>query len=78
LVDLGDIIRQFSRWKKNLPRVIPFYAIKCNPCPIIIELLDKLGCCFDCASQQEILQTINLGVKPDKINLPILVNQLIT
>lgn len=67
LVDLGDIIRQFYRWKKNLPRVIPYYAIKCNPCPIIIELLDKLGCCFDCASQQEILQTINLGVKPEKI-----------
>lgn len=67
LVDLGDIIRQFSRWKKNLPRVIPYYAIKCNPCPIIIELLDKLGCCFDCASQQEILQTINLGIKPEKI-----------
>lgn len=67
LVDLGDVIRQFHRWKKNLPRVIPYYAIKCNPCPIIIELLDKLGCCFDCASQQEILQTINLGVKPEKI-----------
>jgi len=67
LVDLGDIIRQFHRWKKNLPRIVPYYAIKCNPCPIIIELLDKLGCCFDCASQQEILQTINLGVKPAKI-----------
>jgi len=67
LVDLGDVIRQFHRWKKNLSRVVPYYAIKCNPCPIIIELLDKLGCCFDCASQQEILQTINLGVKPEKI-----------
>lgn len=67
LVDLGDIIRQYYRWKKNLPRVIPYYAIKCNPCPIIIELLDKLGCCFDCASQQEILKTINLNVDPKKI-----------
>ena len=67
LVDLGDIIRQFYTWKKNLPRVIPYYAIKCNPCPIIIELLNKLGCCFDCASQQEILQAINLGVDPKNI-----------
>lgn len=67
LVDLGDIIRQYHRWKKNLPRVIPYYAIKCNPCPIIIELLNKLGCCFDCASQQEILITINLDVDPKKI-----------
>ena len=67
LVDLGDIIRQFHKWKKNLPRIIPYYAIKCNPCPIIIELLDKLGCYFDCASQQEILKTINLGVNSKKI-----------
>jgi ornithine decarboxylase len=67
LVDLGDIIRQFCVWKKNLPRITPYYAIKCNPCPIIIELLNKLGCCFDCASQQEILQAINLGVDPKNI-----------
>ncbi len=67
VVDLGDIIRQFSKWQKNLPRIKPYYAVKCNPCPIIIELLNKLGCCFDCASQQEILKTINLGVDPKNI-----------
>lgn len=67
LVDLGDIIRQYFKWKKNLSRITPYYAIKCNPCPIIIELLNRLGCCFDCASQQEILKAINLGVEPNKI-----------
>jgi len=67
LVDLGDIIRQFYKWKKNLPRVIPYYAMKCNPCQIIVELLNKLGCCFDCASQQEILKAINIGVDPKNI-----------
>jgi ornithine decarboxylase len=67
LVDLGEIIRQYNKWKKNLPRIVPFYAIKCNPCPIILELLNKLGCSFDCASQQEILKVINLGVEPSKI-----------
>ena len=67
LVDLGDIIRQYYKWKKNLPRIIPYYAIKCNPNQIIIELLNKLGCCFDCASQQEILKIINLGIDPKKI-----------
>ena len=67
LIDLGDIIRQFNKWKKNLPRITPYYAIKCNPCPIIIELLNKLGCSFDCASQQEILKTINLGIDPKNI-----------
>jgi ornithine decarboxylase len=67
LVDLGSIIRQYYKWKKNLPRITPYYAIKCNPCDVIIELLNKLGCCFDCASQQEILQAINLGVDPKNI-----------
>lgn len=67
LVDLGDVIRQFYKWTKHLPRVTPYYAIKCNPCPIIIDLLNKLGCCFDCASQQEILKTINLGINPKNI-----------
>ena len=67
LVDLGDIIRQYVKWKKFLPKITPYYAIKCNPCPIIIELLNKLGCHFDCASQQEILIAINLGVNPKKI-----------
>jgi len=67
LVDLGDVIRQFYKWTKHLPRVTPYYAIKCNPCPIIIDLLNKLGCCFDCASQQEILKTINLGIHPKNI-----------
>ena len=67
LVDLGEVIRQFYKWTKHLPRVTPYYAIKCNPCPIIIDLLNKLGCCFDCASQQEILKTINLGINPKNI-----------
>lgn len=67
LIDLGDVIRQFSKWQQNLPRVQPFYAIKCNPCPIIIELLNKLGCSFDCASKGEILKTINLGIDPKNI-----------
>jgi diaminopimelate decarboxylase len=67
LVDLGDIIRQYYKWNKNLPKITPFYAIKCNPCSIIIQLLDKLGCSFDCASQQEILKTINLGIEPKNI-----------
>ncbi|RAL61481.1 hypothetical protein DID88_009410 [Monilinia fructigena] len=31
------------RWKKNLPRVKPFYAVKCNPDPQVIRLLAELG-----------------------------------
>ena len=33
IADLGEVYRQFVRWKKNLPRIEPFYAVKCNPDP---------------------------------------------
>lgn len=33
-----------------MPRVTPFYAVKCNPEPGILRLLDALGTGFDCAS----------------------------
>jgi len=52
-VDLGAITRQHNRWTSLLPRVHPFYAVKCNPDPTIVTLLDALGASFDCASQRE-------------------------
>jgi len=53
VVDLGAIIRQHIRWTSLLPMVHPFYAVKCNPDPTIVRLLDALGASFDCASQRE-------------------------
>jgi ornithine decarboxylase len=67
IVDIGEIIRQYNKWKNLLPRITPFYAIKCNPSPIIIKILNKLGCCFDTASKNEILKVIELGVSPKNI-----------
>jgi ornithine decarboxylase len=67
IIDIGDIIRQYNKWKKLLPRVTPFYAVKCNPSTIILNLLNKLGCCFDCASKNEISRVINIGASPERI-----------
>lgn len=33
VADLGDVYRQHMRWKKNLPRVRPFYGKSCPSCP---------------------------------------------
>ncbi|KAK9777554.1 putative Ornithine decarboxylase [Seiridium cardinale] len=65
--DLGEVYRQHMRWKKNLPRVKPFYAVKCNPDPQVIQLLAGLGTGFDCASKSEIEQVLNVGVDPSRI-----------
>ncbi|CAO3608830.1 unnamed protein product [Mucor fragilis] len=65
--DLGEVVRQHIRWKSLLPRIEPFYAIKCNPDPMVVQLLASLGCGFDCASKQEIQQVLDVGVDPSRI-----------
>lgn len=64
ICDLTNIINQYNRWKRNLPRVQPYYALKSNPDPAIIQLLANLGCNFDCASINEINTVIKMGVDP--------------
>ncbi|UYV79493.1 ODC1, partial [Cordylochernes scorpioides] len=51
VVDLADIVLKHKLWKLKLPRVAPFYAVKCNDCPVVLEFLAALGVNFDCASK---------------------------
>lgn len=67
VADLGEVYRQHIRWKKNLPRVHPFYAVKCNSDSHTINLLARLGTGFDCASKAEIEQILNINVNPTRI-----------
>eukprot|EP00916_Digyalum_oweni_P025283 GHVL01041662.1.p1 GENE.GHVL01041662.1~~GHVL01041662.1.p1 ORF type:complete len:268 (-),score=46.07 GHVL01041662.1:906-1709(-) len=54
LVDLQLLADQVQLWKKLLPRVQPFYAVKCNPDEVLLRVLHAVGCCFDVASKAEI------------------------
>ncbi|TQB72055.1 Ornithine decarboxylase [Monascus purpureus] len=67
VADMGEIYRQHLRWKMNLGRVKPFYAVKCNPDPEILRLMSKLGNGFDCASKSEIDLALETGVDPSRI-----------
>lgn len=74
VVDLGIVASQLARWRAAFPRVIPYYAVKCNPDPVIVRTLASLGCNFDCASRGEIsiVQSISAELpegipKPDII-----------
>lgn len=67
IVDLADVILKHKKWVQLLPRVEPFYAMKCNDDPIILKLLVGLGLGFDCASKSEIQTILGLGVSPSKI-----------
>ena len=42
-------------------------AVKCNPDPYVLRLLAALGTGFDCASNGEIKQILELGVSPERI-----------
>jgi len=67
LIDLGEIIKSFSRWISLLPNVKPYYAVKCNPNIAILDALSTLGANFDCASQAEIKTIIELTNDPSRI-----------
>ena len=67
IVNLHKIVKQFNRWKAELPNVKPFYAIKSNPDHMILKTLCGLGCGFDCASKPEIIGAFNAGAKPENI-----------
>jgi ornithine decarboxylase len=67
IVDLGAVVRKHQEWTANLPRVKPYYAIKCNPDTAIIKLLGSLGTNFDCASKAEIQQILGCGIAPSRI-----------
>lgn len=60
IADLGEVYRQFIRWRRCLPRIEPFYAVKCNPDPKVLRLLASLGAGFDCASKDEISKILEL------------------
>ncbi|KAF7972232.1 hypothetical protein HWV62_18638 [Athelia sp. TMB] len=68
VADLSQVYFQHQRWKRCLPDIQPYYAIKCNPDPYILRLLASLGAGFDCASAGEIHQVLDIGgIDPSRI-----------
>ena len=59
VTNLSTIVDQLNLWHQELPMVEPFYAVKCNPDPVILRLLASLGCNFDCATMGEIDMVLN-------------------
>jgi len=66
-IDLGVVVKKYREWVNYLPRVKPFYALKCNPNTAICRTLASLGVNFDCASKTEIQQVLGTGVSANRI-----------
>jgi len=56
-----------DEWHRMLPGIHPFYAVKCNDDPILLEHLEKKGVNFDCASKGEIIKILKTGASPSRI-----------
>jgi ornithine decarboxylase len=53
IVDHAQLRANYKMFKKHLPRVQAYYAVKANSDPAIVRTLYKEGCSFDVASMPE-------------------------
>ncbi len=73
VVDLEEAARSYAQFRKMLPRVRPFYAVKANPDRPLLHLLSGLGAGFDVASVGEIASLVDappeggLGIEPERL-----------
>src|SRR6059036_1562886 len=55
VIDHDIIRRNYAEFKKHLPKVQCYYALKANPAPEIVRTLYKAGASFDVASLPEFM-----------------------
>ena len=67
VIDRNQLIAEYSRFRRLLPRVRLFYAIKANPHPDVIRTVAGLGGSFDVASEGEMRHVLAYGATPDRI-----------
>jgi len=67
LIRKNVLLFQLQRFRKYLPNVDIYYAIKANPHPDVIKTFIRYGAGFDVASGEEMRQVLDLGAKPEKI-----------
>jgi ornithine decarboxylase len=67
LLDIGAIFRRYKLWKKCLPKIDIYYAVKCNPDKILLQTLSYLNVGFDVASKAELSMIYDLDINSDAI-----------
>jgi ornithine decarboxylase len=53
VIDHDELRNNYATFKKNLPRVQAYYAVKANPDPVIVKTLFEEGASFDISSIAE-------------------------
>ena len=68
VLDLDVVRDNYASFARALPDTRVFYAVKANPAPEVLDLLARLGSCFDTASVVEIEQVLSAGASADRIS----------
>ena len=66
-IDLGALANRFRRFQAVLPRVRPFYAVKCNSTPEVLRTAAAHGASFEIASLGELRVLQENGVDPAEV-----------
>ncbi|NXB32807.1 AZIN1 inhibitor, partial [Eulacestoma nigropectus] len=65
--DLGKLVRNNIQWQNVMAPIKPFYPVKCNSTPGVLEILGTLGVGFACSSKSEMALVQDLGISPENI-----------
>ncbi|XP_030644606.1 antizyme inhibitor 1b [Chanos chanos] len=76
VADIGALMRQHILWQSVMPLVRPFYPVKCNSSPAVIEVLAALGVGFVCTNKAETTLVLSHDVPPENIILAGVCKQL--
>ncbi len=68
VVDLDVIAAAYETLCRCLPLAHIYYAVKANPAPRIVSMLERKGASFDVASRGEIELCLENGASPDRLS----------
>src|SRR6201998_178605 len=68
VVDLDVIAEAYDLLRWHLPLARVYYAVKANPAPQIVAMLECKGANFDVASRGEIELCLNNGIAADRLS----------
>ncbi|XP_051153629.1 ornithine decarboxylase 1-like [Leptopilina boulardi] len=67
ILDVGEVVSRHKLWLEKIPRVTPYFAVKCNPNPTVIKIIADMNGNFDCASKKEITDVMKYNVSGERI-----------
>ncbi|XP_028985849.1 antizyme inhibitor 1-like [Betta splendens] len=67
VADLGVVMRQHIRWRTHMAQIRPYYLVRCNNSPAVIELLAALGTGFICTNKSELELVQSHGIPSEDI-----------